>query len=130
MYSKLNILITCLKYFFLFKEEEQRYGPFSDGEAETLKRAPRFQRRTRGGNYPHYATMSRQANGAPQMDNIVPGGPAVVGGPVVSGFPRRAASVAGGRYSSQPQLCSSTEQLDMFPDTGTDASQILYFLPT
>ena len=70
--------------------------------------------------------MSRQANGAPQMDNIVPGGPAVVGGPVVSGFPRRPASVAGGRYSSQPQLCSSTEQLDMFPDTGTDPSQILY----
>ena len=52
------------------------------------------------------------------MDNIVPGGPAVVGGPVANGFPRRPASVAGGRYSSQPQLCSSTEQLDMFPDTG------------
>ena len=43
------------------EEEEMKYGPFSDGEAESLRRGGRSCKKTgrgRGGT-PHYATMSR-----------------------------------------------------------------------
>ena len=65
--------------------------------------------------------MSRQANGVPSTENGHTNGGNVIGGPgnsVGRGLHRRPNSVAGGRYSSQPQLCSSTEQLDIFADTG------------
>ena len=65
--------------------------------------------------------MGRQGNGVPSSENgHMTNGGSVIGepvNPVVVGLHRRPNSVAGGRYSSQPQLCSSTEQLDIF-DTG------------
>jgi len=42
------------------EEEEMKYGPFSDGEAETLRRGTRSCKKTmRARGTPHYATMSR-----------------------------------------------------------------------
>lgn len=42
------------------EEEEMKYGPFSDGEAETLRRGTRQCKKTmRSRGAPHYATMSR-----------------------------------------------------------------------
>ena len=70
-----------------------KFGPFSDGEAETIKRLPRLSRR--GGHpqgrsqHPHYATMSRRLEGRGEHVGRLRGGH---------------------RYSSQPQLNQSRER--------------------
>ena len=78
-----------------FQDDEMKFGPFSDGEAETIKRLPRLSRR--GGHpqgrsqHPHYATMSRRLEGRDDHVGRLRGGP---------------------RYSSQPQLNQSRDRSD------------------
>ncbi|XP_023346468.1 uncharacterized protein LOC111715389 [Eurytemora carolleeae] len=77
------------------EDDEMKFGPFSDGEAETIKRLPRLSRR--GGHphgrsqHPHYATMSRRLEGRDDHVGRLRGGP---------------------RYSSQPQLNQSRDRSD------------------
>merc|ERR550534_734419 len=79
------------------EEEEMKYGPFSDGEADTLKKGNRSCRKSnrgRGSNgliTPHYATMSRvaQANNSRQ-----------------SSVDQESCGSGGLKYTSQPQLNS------------------------
>ena len=78
-------------FLYIFQDEELRYGPFSDGEAETLRRnCHKSYRRSAGGAMvggsgphqpPHYVTMTR-----------------------AQGRMAAAANAGRGRYTSQPQL--------------------------
>jgi len=74
------------------EDEDMKYGPFSDGEAETLKRPHRQVRKSvhARSQHPHYATMSRGdgLHYAPNSD-------------------RR-----GVRYTSHPQLHGALDYLD------------------
>lgn len=74
-------------------EEEMKYGPFSDGEADTMKKGTRLSRkcvRGRGLAAPHYATMSRVAQANTQHSSL---DTSRIGEPSL-------------KYTSQPQLNS------------------------
>ena len=68
------------------EEEEIKYGPFSDGEAETLRRGGRCGKAGRGrATPPHYATMSRAREYRTQQSSLESNEPTI-------------------KYTSQPQL--------------------------
>ena len=82
------------------EEEEMKYGPFSDGEAETLRKGTRSCKktmRTRGGAAPHYATMSRAHELASYRNHHQPS----------SLDSNEGAGSYGIKYTSQPHLNGS-----------------------
>ena len=74
------------------EEEEMKYGPFSDGEAETLRRGSRACKRGgRGGVVtPHYATMTRDRRQQSSLESSEP------------------SLQPGVKFTSQPQLNGNT----------------------